>query len=172
MAKPNKPHVHLVKQQSGPAKPGNSKPGRAPQMTNGQRALWTFLMCTLVGPFLVGVVVLLITLTAGALQIGPPSLKGVPMAAVAAKAGQWALTSFVWSALPAGLAGAVLAAVVSLQGTFHWLVAAAAAVAGFGVAAVVAPGLLPNHHTFVAAIAGLVGVGCWHLLVRTGIVPR
>jgi hypothetical protein len=142
------------------------------EMSNGQRALWTFLMCTLVGPFLVGLIVLLITLVSGALQMGPPGLKGLPMAAVAAKAGQWALTSFVWSALPAGLAGAALAAIVSLRGTFDWIVAAAAAIAGFGVASVVAPGLLPNHHSFLAAIAGLVGVACWHLLVRTRIVPR
>jgi hypothetical protein len=141
-------------------------------MSNGQRALWTFLMCTLVGPFLVGLIVLLITLASGALQMGPPSLKGLPMAAVAAKAGQWALTSFVWSALPAGLAGAALAAIVSLRGTFDWIVAAAAAIAGFGVASVVAPGLLPNHHSFLAAIAGLVGVACWQLLVRARILPR
>ncbi len=141
-------------------------------MSNGQRALWTFLMCTLVGPFLVGLIVLLITLVSGALQMGPPSLKGLSMAAVTAKAGQWALTSFVWSALPAGLAGAILAAVISWRGTFDWIVAAAAAIAGFGVASVVAPGLLPNHHSFLAAIAGLVGVACWHLLVRANIVPR
>ena len=44
-------------------------------MSNGQRALWTFLMCALVGPFLVGVIVLLITVVSGALQMGPPSLK-------------------------------------------------------------------------------------------------
>jgi hypothetical protein len=141
-------------------------------MSYGQRALWTFLMCTLVGPFFVGLIVLLITLASGALQMGPPSLKGVPMAAVAAKAGQWALTSFVWSALPAGVAGAILAAIMSLRGTFDWFVAAAAAIAGFGVASVLAPGLLPNHHSFLAAIAGLVGVACWYLLVRARIVTR
>jgi hypothetical protein len=141
-------------------------------ISNGQRALWTFLMCTLVGPFLVGLIVLLITLASGAMQMGPPSLKGVPMAVVAAKGGQWALTSFVWSALPAGIAGAVLAAVVSLRGTVDWFIAAAAAIAGFGVASVIAPGLLPNHHTFLAGIAGLVGVACWYLLVRARILPR
>lgn len=142
------------------------------EMSNAQRALWTFLLCTLVGPFLVGLIVLLITLVSGAIQMGPPSLKGLPMAAVAARAGQWALTSFVWSALPAGLAGAVLAAIVSLRGTVDWFVAAAAAIAGFGVASVLAPGLLPNHHSFLAVIAGLVGVACWHLLVRARIVSR
>jgi hypothetical protein len=141
-------------------------------MSYGQRALWTFLMCTLVGPFLVGLIVLLITLASGGLQMGPPSLKGVPMGVVAAKAGQWALTSFVWSALPAGLGGAILAAIVSLRGTVDWFIAAAAAIAGFGVASVLAPGLLPNHHTFLAGIAGLVGVACWYLLIRAHILPR
>jgi hypothetical protein len=145
---------------------------KQPEMSNGQRALWTFLMCTLVGPFLVGLIVLLITLVSGALQMGPPSLKGLPMAAVGAKAAQWAVTSFVWSALPAGLAGAVLAAIVSLRGTIDWFLAAAAAIASFGVASVIAPGLLPNHHSFLAGIAGLVGVGCWHLLVLAKIIPR
>jgi hypothetical protein len=141
-------------------------------MSNGQRALWTFLLCTLVGPFLVGLIVLLITLASGALQMGPPSLKGLPLAAVGAKAAVWALNSFVWAALPAAMAGALLAAIMSLRGTIDWFTAAAAAIAGFGVASVLAPGLLPNHHSFLAGIAGLVGVACWHLLVRARIVPR
>jgi hypothetical protein len=146
-----------------------AKPG---ETTNGQRALWTFLVCTLAGPFLAGVVVLLITLVSGALQMGPPSLKGLALPAIGAKAGQWALTTFVWSAMPAALAGAVLAAIMSVRGTFDWFMAAAAAIGGFGVASVLAPNTLANHNTFLAAIAGLVGVACWHILVRARIVPR
>jgi hypothetical protein len=139
-------------------------------MSNGQRAFWTFLVCTLLGPFLVGLIVLALTFASGLLQMGPPSLKGLGMAALAPRAGQWALQSFVWAALPAALAGAALAAVVSMRGTFHWFVAAAAAIAGFGVAAVLAPGLLANHHVFLAVIAGLVGLACRAVLRRARII--
>jgi hypothetical protein len=162
--------LHIVKTDPG-QKPGRQRNVDGPEMSNGQRAFWTFLLCTLVGPLLVGLIVFLITLCSGALQMGPPSLKGLPMAAVASRAGQWAVSSFVWSALPAALAGAVLAAVVSIRGTVDWFIAAAAAIAGFGVASVVTP-VLANHNSFLAGIAGLVGVACWTLLVRIRILPR
>ena len=140
------------------------------KITNGQRALWTFLIATLTGPFFAAATVALLTLASGALQMGPPSLKGQPMAAVGAQAGAWALQTYVWAAMPAGLAGAALAAYVSLKGTVPWLAVIVAGVAAFGLASVVIPGVLPNHGTALAFIAALSSLAVWGVLSRSGIV--
>ena len=138
--------------------------------TNGQRALWTFLISTLVGPFFAALIVALLTIVSGVLQMGPPSLKGLAFAAVAAKAGAWALQTYVWAALPAGLAGACLAAYVSLTGTVPWLAVIVAGVGAFGLASVVVPGLLPNHGTALAFIAALSSLGVWAVLSKAKVV--
>ncbi len=141
------------------------------KISNGQRALWTFLISTLVGPFIAAVIVALLTIASGVLQMGPPSLKGIPLSAVGVKAGSWAVQAYVWAALPAGLAGAAIAAYVSLQGALPWLATVVAGVGAFGLASVVLPGLVPNHGTALALIAGLASLGVWAVLRRSGIIP-
>ncbi len=91
--------------------------GKKKKITNGERAMFTFFISTLAGPFFAALIVALLTLGSGIVQMGPPSIIGLPMAAVVAKAGGWALHSYMWAAMPAGLAGAALAAWVSLRGT-------------------------------------------------------
>lgn len=135
------------------------------KISNGQRALWSFLIATLVGPFFAALIVALLTLAAGALQMGPPSLKGIAMTDVGARAAGWALQSYVWAALPAGLAGAAIAAWFSLKGTAPWL-----GVVAFGIASVAVPGLLPNHGTALAFIAALSSLGVWAVLARARIL--
>jgi hypothetical protein len=142
------------------------------KISNGQRALWSFLLATLVGPFFAAVIVAALTVVSGALQMGPPSLKGLPLATVGATAAGWALKTYVWAALPAGLAGAGIAAWVSLKGSLPWLVPVVAAVAAFGVASVTLPGLLPNHGTALSFIAGLSGLGVALVLARSGIATE
>lgn len=141
------------------------------ETSNGQRAFWTFLITTLVGPFFAALIVALLTLASGALQMGPPSLKGIPFADVGARAGSWALQTYVWAAMPAASAGAALAAYVTLKGVLPWLAAVVAGVASFGLASVLMPGLLPNHGTALAVIAGLSGLGVWLVLRRARIIP-
>jgi hypothetical protein len=143
---------------------------KKPKITNGQRALWTFLIATLVGPFFAALIVALLTMVSGALQMGPPSLKGIPIGAVGAKAAGWALQTYVWAALPAGLAGAAVAAYVSLKGSAPWLAVVVAGVVAFGVASVAVPGLLPNHGTALALIAALSSLGVWLVLQRARIL--
>jgi hypothetical protein len=138
--------------------------------TNGQRALWTFLISTLVGPFFAAVIVAALTLVSGVLQMGPPSLKGLALTDVGAKAAGWALHTYVWAALPAGLAGACIAAYVSLTGSVPWIASVAAGVVAFGIASVVVPGLLPNHGTALAFIAALSSLGVWLVLSRAGMI--
>src|SRR5688572_145311 len=114
-------------------------PGAAP-VSRGQRALWTFLIITLVGPALAGVLLFLASIAAGLFTFGPPSLHGLTTSALLAAAGERALTAFVWSAMPSGLAGAALAALVALNGKFGWLIAAVAGVAAFAAMAIPAGG--------------------------------
>lgn len=140
------------------------------KISNGQRALWSFLIATLVGPFFAALIVALLTLAAGALQMGPPSLKGIAMTDVGARAAGWALQSYVWAALPSGLAGAAIAAWVSLKGTAPWLGVVAIGVVAFGIASVAVPGLLPNHGTALAFIAALSSLGVWAVLARARIL--
>jgi len=140
------------------------------KITNGERAMYTFFISTLVGPFFAALIVALLTLSSGLIQKGPPSVIGLPFAAVAAKAGGWALQSYIWAAMPAGLAGAALAAWVSLKGTVPWIAAVVAGVAAFGIASMLVPGLLPNHNTALAFIAALSSLGVWLVLRRSRIL--
>jgi hypothetical protein len=140
------------------------------KITNGQRALWSFLIATLAGPFFAALMVALLTVVSGAVQMGPPSLKGLSMAAVFAQAGAWALQTFVWAALPAGLAGAAIAAWISLKGTVPWIGAVVAGVIAFGIGSVTIPGLIPNHGTALAFIAALSSLGVWAVLSRARII--
>ena len=93
-------------------------------ISNGQRALWTFLITTLAAPFFGALIVMALGVAAGALGKGPESLRALD------SAGQWgwaddkAFATFVWSAVPAGIGAAVLAALAAVRGTFGWLEAA------------------------------------------------
>lgn len=134
---------------------------------NGQRALWTFLMFTLVGPFVGALMVLVLALGAGLLQTGPTSLKGLALPALLAKASAWAVTSYVWSALPAAVAGAAAAAWVVLRGNLPWLASASFAAIATSVAAAIAGGTARDHLTFIAGLAALAAIAV-HVALRRG----
>lgn len=139
-------------------------------ITNGMRAMYTFFISTLVGPFFAALIIALLTLGSGIVQKGPPSIIGLPFDQVALKAGSWALQSYLWGALPAGLAGAAMAAWVSLKGSLPWIVAVVAGVTAFGITSVLVPGLLPNHNTALAVITAVSAIGVWLVLGRARII--
>jgi hypothetical protein len=72
---------------------------------------------------------------------------------------------FVWSAIPAAIAALALVVVVLLRGSFGWLEAAAAGIAGFMLAILASPGALGKGVPFFAFVAGLVAVGVRQILV-------
>jgi hypothetical protein len=139
-------------------------------VSTGQRSLWTFLMATLVGPFLAALVILMLTLAAGLFGFGPPSLRDLKPGQLAPLAAVRALDAFFWSAFPAAIAGAVCAAWFSLRGALPWLVAACAAAIAATVVAAVAGGVARDHITPIAFIAACVAIGCWLILKRAGII--
>lgn len=142
------------------------------QVTHGQRALWTFLITTLAAPFFGALIVLLLAVVAGALGKGPESLKALDSAGQLAWGSEKAMATFVWSAVPAGVAGAALAALVALRGGFGWLEPVTAGAIVVSVGAYLTGGLVLQHLMPIAFIAALVGLIIWQLLTAAGVVPR
>lgn len=137
---------------------------------NGARAVWTLLMFTLVGPFVAALIVLALTLGAGLAGAGPQSLRGLAMPALAAKSAEWAVTSYVWSALPAALAGLALALTVVLRGGFPWLAAVTASGVAASAFAALSPGVARDHTAFIAFFAAISGLVVWGVLRRARII--
>lgn len=132
---------------------------RGDDVGNGQRALFTFVGTTLIGPFLAGFSVLAAFLLAPLLKLQPLLPANAP------GAGEAAVTAFVWAAIPAGLAGAALAVVVWRRATFDWMTAAAAGGLAFMLAAI----LMPPPPTLSLTFLTLVAVGI-SLLVRLALL--
>ena len=144
--------------------------GGAPPTTNGERALWTFLMITLVAPFLAAVVILLGSVISGLVGRGPPSLLALDQAGQLGWAAQKAVETYVWSAIPAGICGAILAAIIYSRGSAHWLVGASLGAIIVSVMAVLAGGMMLQHLTPMAFIGAGIGSFMIHLLKRTRIL--
>ena len=130
-------------------------------MTYAQRALWTFLFYTLVGPFLAAV----------AMLIGSVGLSVAGLLPDAASAPGLAVQAFVLGVFIAGIAGAGLAALTSLRGSFRWLEAAIAGVLGFMAVALGSGAVASSHLTVLAFLSACVALACRALLVRIRILP-
>ncbi len=135
------------------------------------RALWTFLGTTLVAPFLAALVVMMAAFGLAASGRGPSDLlamldAGAPLASAA----RAALAAFVWSALPAGLAGAALALLVWRQGSLSVLAAAIAGAVAATLFAVLGGGVLTRYLTAIAFLGAVATVAVRQLLVRARIV--
>ncbi len=137
---------------------------------NRDRAFWTFLFVTLVGPFVSALIIFLLTIASGLLGMGPPSLKGLGPDQLASRAAVWAVSSYVWAAIPAALAGLALGGIVLWRGTFGMLEAAVAAVGAFLVALLVLTSPLSGHVLPLAIIAAITGVFCRHVLFRARVL--
>ena len=138
--------------------------------TKGERALWTFLLITLVAPFLAALVILLGSVISGFVGRGPASLLALDRAGQLGWAAQKALETYVWSAVPAAIAGAIVAAFVYSRGTVHWLLGASTGAIIASIAAVLAGGMMQQHLTPIAFIGALTGAVMVYLLRRTRIV--
>lgn len=138
-------------------------------MTNAQRALWTFLFYTLVGPF-IGALLLSVAMPL-ALVLGLlPDLAGLEAGGQVSFAGWAALYAYVWGAPVAALTALGLLPLVFRNGTFSWIAAAVAGVIAFGVTTVLAPLPVPGSAPYLAFLAGLVSVACWAVLSRMGVL--
>ncbi len=140
------------------------------QSANRQRAFWTFLFVTLVGPFVAALIVFLLTLGSGLLRMGPPSLQGLAGDALASRAAVWAVSSYVWASIPAAISGAGLAGLVMWRGTFSMLEAAVAGVLALFLAMLVLSAPPAGHALPLAIIAAVSSVFCRHVLVKARVL--
>lgn len=145
---------------------GSKDAGRS----KGERALWAFLLITLVAPFLAAVVILLGSVVSGMIGRGPPSLLALDRAGQLGWAAQKAMETYVWSAIPAGICGAVLAGIVYTRGTAHWLVGASLGAIVVSIMAVLAGGMMQQHLTPMAFIGAAVGVAMIFALKKMRII--
>lgn len=135
-------------------------------VSNAQRALWTFLLYALAGPFFAA---LLIVAGIGfARAVGVPSL--IP--ATVGNVGEAGLAVFVWSALPALMTGLILAGVVWRTGGLAWMVSAAVAVIAFAAAALLLPLELHDARPYLAFLAGLVSIAVRQVLIQADIIAE
>lgn len=134
-------------------------------VTNAQRALWTFLIYALAGPFLAA-----LAIAAGiafARGMGVPSL----LPPVVPSVGEAGLAAFVWSALPAVVSALVLAGVVWRTGALSWMVAVVVAIIAFAGIAVLLPNELHDARPYLAFFAGIVSLVVRQILIQAGIIP-
>jgi len=150
--------------------PSNPPGPRRDEIGPAQRALWVFLISTLVAPAVAAVAIFVASIVAGAFGFGPPSLQRLAAGALASVAAERAISAYVWAAVPSALAGGALAVLVMARGTFGWLAGAVAAVAAFAASAIVAGGQLTNHLTMLSLLAALIAVVMRWLLVRARLI--
>lgn len=133
-------------------------------VSNWSRALWTGLGLMLVGPFFaaLGVVV--------AMLLGPPLGLGPLLPGDLPDPGFAGLFTFVWSAVPAGLAALVIVPVVGVTGSVGALVAAAAGVAGFFIATLFTDFAYRDFMPAMAFLAALVALGVRYALMAGGVL--
>ncbi len=103
------------------------------ETSGAQRALFTFLGFTLLGPFFTGFAVL-----AGLILAAPLKLDALIPAGVS-NPGEAAIAAFVWAAIPSALAALGLLPLVIRRGTFSWLAAALAGGLAFMIAVIAMP---------------------------------
>ncbi len=132
-------------------------------MSGGQRALWTFLMYTLVGPFFAAVVV------AVALVLAPPLGLGGLLPDNLPPLGAAAITTFVWAVIPAVLVALTLSPIALRQDSIGWIVVAVAGAVAFAISATLFPIGMESARPYLAFLAGLISLAVREVLVRTGV---
>lgn len=133
-------------------------------VSNSQRALWTFLIYALAGPFFAALA--LVIVIASAWVFGLSSLLLVEVSSL----GQAGLAAFVWSTGPALLTALILAVVVWRTGGFNWLVAVVVAVIAFAVAAMLLPLGLDHARPYLAFLAGVVSIAVRQVLIQADVI--
>ena len=140
-------------------------------LPNSQRALWTFLLYTLAGPY-IGALAIALLMPIG-IGTGMLPQMDVPDAAdMAPLVGRTAVAAFVWGALPADLTALGLLPLVLRNGSFGWIPAAVAGVLAFAVAIVLVGSPAPELTGHMSFLAGLVSLACRWVLMKAGVLKE
>ena len=133
-------------------------------VSNGQRALWTFLIYALAGPFFAALALVIVIALASVFGLSgllPVEVEGM---------GQAGLVAFVWSAVPALITALIVGAVVWRTGGLSWMVAAAVAVIAFAATAMLLPLDLHDARPYLAFLAGIVSIAVRQVLIQADII--
>ncbi len=141
-------------------------------ISNGQRALWTFLLYMLIAPFF-GALAAVVLLAVGILLGQAPGPFGqISQSDAFAQLGPIGVTAFVWSVIPAALTAIAVLPTVLKHGTLGWFMAGAVGVICFTAAILLFPFPTGGFQPVIAFLAGLIAVFCRNLLIRAGILKR
>lgn len=133
-------------------------------MSGAQRALWTFLMYTLVGPFFAAILIAVVLTLAPPLGLGPLLPANVPPVGTAA------ITTFVWAVIPAVLVALALCPIALRQENVGWIVAAIAGAVAFAICATLFPIGMEGARPNLTFLAGLVSLAVRDVLLRAGVL--
>ena len=148
---------------------------------NNQRALWTFLLFTLIGPFWAALLAAAYTpvaiwanlapFTAG--DHAPFDITNLPdSAGIAQVMAGAAIQAFVWAPIAAAMAAVGMIVLLFTRGEVGWAMAGVAGVVGFFVGYVYKPfdagALLPLFALTAGGVAALLS----QFLVRINVLPR
>lgn len=149
-----------------PMKPAAKESGATPL----ERAIYTFFLITLVAPALAALLIFAASVISGLIGRGPASLLALDTVGQFKWAAQKALETYVWSAIPAGIAGLIISVTVYVRGSVHWLAGASAGAVVVSIMSVLTGGMMQQHLTPMAFIGALVGAVMIYLLKRTRIL--
>jgi len=137
------------------------------ELGNGQRALWTFLFYSLVGPFIGAVMIALLGPLAGLAGFFPETA-ALGLGGFLSATAWTAMFAYVWAAPAAALAALGLLPFVLRNGAFGWIAAAIAGVVAFGIVAILFA--LPDAKPipYLAFLAGIISILCRWILMRVG----
>ena len=133
-------------------------------MGGAQRATWTFLMYTLVGPFFAAVFV------AAALALAPPLGLGALLPENVPTLGAAAVMTFVWAMIPAVLVALALSPIALRQESIGWFVAAVAGAVAFIISDTLFPVGMESARPYFAFLAGMISIAVREVLVRAGVL--
>lgn len=124
------------------------------------RLLWTFLFYTLAGPFLAGLLAAAVTIVLGDIARMPD----VP------NPGEFGISVYIWSAIPAAFTALMLLPLVWKRGGFGIAEAGIAGVIAFGVAFILSPLPLGGAMSYAAFSAGLISIAVRQILISGKII--
>ncbi len=127
---------------------------------NPSRLFWTFLFYTLAGPFIAGLV-------AAAVAIALGDIAGMPDVP---NPGEFGISIYLWSAIPAAFTALMLLPLVWTKGRFGVPEAGIAGVVAFGIAYFLSPLPLGGAIAYAAFIAGLISVAVRQILISGKII--
>ncbi|MEM7778488.1 MAG: hypothetical protein AAF732_23150 [Pseudomonadota bacterium] len=143
---------------------------RSDEVSNGQRALWTFLFYMLVMPLIGAITAIVLLLVAVVIGQAPGPFAKAATSDALNQLGGFGVLAFVWCVIPSAFTAIAVVPAVWKHGTVGWFMAGACGVIAFTAAILIFPFPTGIWQPLLAFAAGLVAVICRQILLRGGII--